>query len=98
MQGYPTTGANQAFRHSPTPAVTLRASSGNATALTGTAIATVLSNSVFPANSARAFTVTNQPGVVLALNNGIAGFNRMTDTVLHLSNHSLNAANPVTVL
>ncbi len=58
----------------------------------------MLSNSVFPINRARAFTVTNQPGVFLALNNGIAGFNRLTDTVLHLSNYSLNAANPVTVL
>jgi Ca2+-binding RTX toxin-like protein len=83
---------------SPTPAVSLNASSGNATTLTSAAIAAVLRNSVFPANSARAFTVTNQPGVFLALNNGIAGFNSGTDALLHLSNYSLNAANPVTVL
>ena len=86
------------LRHSPTPGFTLSSSSGNATALTGPAIAAVLSNGVFPANSARAFTVTNQPGVFLALNNGIAGFNSGTDALLHLSNHSLNAANPLTVL
>ena len=86
------------LRHSPTPAVTLSASSGNTTALTGQALAAVLSNSVFPINRARAITVTNQPGVFLALNNGIAGFNRLTDMVLHRSNYSLNAVNQVTVL
>ena len=81
-----------------TPASTLSVSSDNATALTSAAIAGVLSNRVFLANSARAFSVTNQPGVFLALINGIAGFNSGTDALLHLSKYSLNAINPVTVL
>ena len=83
---------------SPTPAVSLSTSSGNATALTGVAIGAVLTTSVFPANTARAFTVTNQPGVFVALNNGTAGFNSGTDALLHLSNYNLAAGNTVTVL
>jgi Ca2+-binding RTX toxin-like protein len=83
---------------SPTPAINLSASSGNSVALTNAAIATVLSSAAFPANSARAFTVTGQSGVFVALNNATAGFSSATDALLHLSSFSLSATNPIIIL
>ena len=83
---------------SPTPASSISASSGNASALTSAAISALLNTTTFPANSAKAFTVQGQTGVFLALNNGTPGFNSTTDALIHLSNHTLNATNPVRVL
>jgi ELWxxDGT repeat protein len=79
-------------------AATLTTSSGNATSLSNSAIAAVLTSAAFPANSARAFTVTGQSGTFLALNNATAGFSSTTDAILHLSGYTIGVANPITVL
>ena len=76
----------------------MTASSGNATSLTATAIQAVLTNGVFTANSARAFTVTGQTGTFLALNNGTAGFNASTDSLIHLTSYAISATNTVTMV
>jgi hypothetical protein len=76
----------------------LTASSGNATGLTAAAIQAVLTNTVFTANSARAFRVTGQTGTFLALNDGTVGFNAITDSLIHLSNYTISATNPVTLV
>jgi Ca2+-binding RTX toxin-like protein len=79
-------------------ATTLTASSGNATSLTATAIQAVLTSGVFTANSARAFTVTGQTGTFLALNNGTAGFNASTDSLIHLTSYAISATNTVAIV
>lgn len=76
----------------------MTASSGNATSLTATAIQAVLTNGVFTANSARAFTVTGQTGTFLALNDGTAGFRASTDGIIHLSSYAISATNTVTMV
>jgi len=81
-----------------TIAATLTSTSGNATSLSSAAIAAVLTSAAFPANSARAFTVTGQSGTFIALNNSTAGFSSTTDAILHLSNYSIGVANAVTIL
>jgi subtilisin family serine protease len=77
---------------------TLTASSGNATSLTAAAIQAVLTSGVFTANSARAFTVTGQTGTFLALNNGTAGFNASTDSLIHLTSYAISATNTVAIV
>ncbi|MCP9902393.1 cadherin repeat domain-containing protein, partial [Cyanobium sp. Cruz CV13-4-11] len=79
-------------------AATLTNSSGNATSLSNSAIAAVLTSAAFPADSARAFTVTGQSGTFIALNNATAGFSSTTDAILHLSGYTIGALNPVTIL
>ncbi|MCP9859613.1 MULTISPECIES: ELWxxDGT repeat protein [unclassified Cyanobium] len=79
-------------------AATLTNSSGNATSLSNSAIAAVLTSAAFPADSARAFTVTGQSGTFIALNNATAGFRSTTDAILHLSGYTIGALNPVTIL
>jgi hypothetical protein len=91
--------ANGDLIDSPTPATTITSSSGIATALTSAAITSLLTSTLFPANSAKAFTVTGQTGVFLALNNATAGFSSTADAIVHLSSFSgLSSANPITVL
>ncbi|MBD2548996.1 hypothetical protein H6G65_05260 [Microcystis elabens FACHB-917] len=79
-------------------AATLTTSSGNATSLSSSAVSAVLSSAAFPANSARAFTVTGQSGTFIAMNNSTAGFSSTTDAILHLSGFTIGVANPVTIL
>jgi hypothetical protein len=77
---------------------TITSSSGNASSLSSTAIAAVLTSGVFTANSARAFTVTGQSGTFIALNNGTAGFSSSADAILHLANFTIGVDNPVTII
>ena len=79
-------------------AITLNASSGTAASLTQAAIQAVLTSGVFTANSARAFGVTGQTGTFIALNDGAAGFNAATDSILHLRNYSISGVNTVSIV
>ncbi len=78
--------------------VTLTAASGNATSLSTAALQAVLTTGVFTANSARAFTVTGQTGTFIALNDGVAGFNASTDSILHLSSYTIGGTNTVAIV
>ncbi len=53
---------------------------------------------VFTPNSARAFRVTGQTGTFIALNDGVAGFNASTDSILHLSSYTIGGTNTVTLV
>ena len=83
---------------SPVAAITLSAASGPAASLTQAAIQLALPSAVFTANSARAFTVTGQTGTFIALNDGAAGFNAATDSILHLKNYNISGVNTVTIV
>lgn len=72
-------------------AATLTTSVGNAASLSGSAIAAVLTSSVFTANVAKAFTVSGQTGTFVALNNGTAGFSSSTDSIIFLQNYTLGS-------
>jgi Ca2+-binding RTX toxin-like protein len=78
--------------------VTLTATSGNATSLSTAALQAVLTNTILTANSAQAFTVTGQTGTFIALNDGVAGFNASTDSILHLSSYTIGGTNTVTLV
>jgi Ca2+-binding RTX toxin-like protein len=74
----------------------LTTSVGNASSLGTADIATVLTNSIFTANSARAFTITGQSGsIFIALNDSTPGFNAATDAIIQLQNYTLGS---VTIL
>ena len=53
---------------------------------------------MFTPNSARAFRVTGQTGTFIALNDGVAGFNASTDSILHLSSYTIGGTNTVTLV
>ncbi len=52
------------------------------------ALSTVLTNSVFTANIAKAFKVTGIGGTFIALNDTSAGFNAATDSIIFLQNYT----------
>jgi Ca2+-binding RTX toxin-like protein len=79
-------------------ATTLTASAGTARSLSPAAISAVLTPSAFAANRARAFTVAGQSGTFIALNNGIAGFNSATDSIIHLEGFNISLTNPVVII
>lgn len=79
-------------------AITLTASSGTAASLTPAAIQAVLTAGVFTANSARAFRVSFQSGTFIAFNDGTAGFDAGTDSILHLQDYFIDSASPVTII
>ena len=65
-------------------ATTLDSSAGNVQSLTGTAISALLTPTAFAANTAAAFTATGQVGTFVALNDGRAGFQADTDSIVFL--------------
>ena len=79
-------------------AVSLNGYSGTAADLNAAAIQTVLTSALFTPNSALAFRVTGQNGTFIALNNGLAGFNADTDSIIHLQNYSISTTNTVTLV
>jgi len=76
-------------------AATLTTSVGNAASLSAAAISTVLTNGVFTANSANAFTVTSLAGTFIAFNDAVAGFNSANDSLLFLQNYTLGSVSIV---
>jgi Ca2+-binding RTX toxin-like protein len=81
------------------PPITLSASTGIAAdSLAATAIQAVLTNVAFGANTAAAFRVTGQSGTFIAFNDGIAGFQSATDSILQLAGYTIGAANPVVII
>jgi len=69
-----------------------------ASALTGSAIGSVLTNTTFVANTAAAFTVDGLRGTFLALNDGRDGFQADTDALIHLSNYTIGSKTPISVI
>ena len=76
----------------------LIASAGSINALGATQISTLLASTTFLANTAEAFTVQGMSGTFLALNDAVAGFQAGNDALIHLSNYTISASNPVSIL
>ena len=76
----------------------LSSSTGTATALTASAVAAVLTNTTFQANSVAAFNVSGQAGTFIAMNDYRGGFQTDTDAVLFLQNYNISTINSVDFL
>jgi Ca2+-binding RTX toxin-like protein len=76
----------------------LIASKGKVTALNGSAIGSVLTNTTFVANNAAAFTVEGLTGTFLALNDGRDGFQTESDALIHLSNYTIGSKTPISII
>lgn len=72
-------------------AATITTSVGNAASLTAAAISAVLTSGLFTANSAKAFTVNGLSGTFIALNDVVAGFNSVTDSIISLQDYTLGS-------
>jgi ELWxxDGT repeat protein len=77
---------------------TLASSVGNIRALNATAISGLLSTSTFAANTASAFTSTGQLGTFIALNDGRAGFQSDSDSIVFLKGFAIGPANVVELI
>ena len=73
----------------------LLGSKGTATGLNGTAIGNVLTSSAFAVNAVAAFTVSGQTGTFIAINDGRAGFQADTDSIIQLQNYTISSTNCV---
>jgi hypothetical protein len=62
----------------------------SSTALTAKQIGAVLTKSAFTPNNAVAFTVPKYPGTFVALNDGRAGFQSQTDSVIYLNGFTVS--------
>jgi len=71
----------------------LTASLGSIASLAKTAVEGLLTVQTFTPNSVAAFTVTNQAGTFIAMNDGRAGFQQNTDSIIFLSNYSISPTN-----
>jgi hypothetical protein len=69
-----------------------------AASLSATAIQAVFTNAAFGANTVAAFQVTGQSGTFIAFNNGTAGFQSTTDSIIHLEAYTISVANPVVLI
>ena len=76
----------------------LTSSRGSVVDLTPTAIASLLSESSFAANSVAAFTVSGIGGTFVAMNDGRAGFQADSDAIIHLQNYTISSQNFVDFL
>ena len=78
----------------PGTGVTLNSSSGTATSLSATSVASILNAFSFTANSSAALTVVGFSGTFLAFNDATAGFNASTDSILQLPVYNINTSKP----
>jgi hypothetical protein len=66
---------------------------GTASSIDPTALAGVLTTSTLSSNSVAAFTVSSHDGTFIAMNDGRAGFQADTDSIVWLRNYSISASN-----
>jgi hypothetical protein len=71
----------------------LTGSLGTADSIAPAAIAAVLTPSAFAPNAVVAFTASSHAGTFIAMNDGRAGFQSDTDSILLLRNYSISATN-----
>lgn len=76
----------------------LRSSLGSVSTLSAPTLQSLLSNTKFPADEARAFTVQNVPGTFVALNDSHAGFQPEWDAIVRLQNYFVGASTPITII
>jgi Ca2+-binding RTX toxin-like protein len=72
----------------------IASSTGNIATLSATNISSLFNSNSVAINSAIAFTVTNQTGTFIALNDDLnAGFSVTADSIIHLQNYTLGGGN-----
>jgi Ca2+-binding RTX toxin-like protein len=76
----------------------LNSSSGISFGLTAAQVGSILNVFSFTANTSRAFTSVGFSGTFIAFNDSIAGFNELTDSILHLPSYNINLINTVTIV
>ena len=91
-------GRDRIFVPSSLESATIDTSIGNATSLTAAAIAGVLSTTAFAANRACAFTATGYAGTFLAFNDGRAGYQASTDSVIFLRGFAFSSTSYVDLI
>ena len=79
-------------------AATITASNGIALGLAASQVGAILNNFSFAANSAKAFTAIGFSGTFIAFNDGLAGFNEFTDSIVHLPSFNLGGTNSITIV
>jgi hypothetical protein len=86
---------NRDFILAPLTVETERLSSafGNVNSLTSASIEGLLTASSFAANSVAAFTVTEQVGTYIAMNDGRGGFQADSDAIVFLPNYAISNVN-----
>jgi hypothetical protein len=77
---------------------TLFTSLGNASSVTASSIASVLSAPTFAANSAAAFTATGYLGTFIALNDARSGFQSESDSIIFLQGFNLRSGNYIDLI
>ena len=78
--------------------VSLTSSKFTLGALNATNLASLLSETAFPAASVAAFSVSGLSGTFLAINDNNPGFRHTADALLYLPSHALSTTNPITLL
>jgi hypothetical protein len=76
----------------------INTSNGIAAGLSASQPGTILNNFSFTANSTKAFTALGFSGTFLAFNDGSAGFNELTDSIVHLISFNLGGTNTITIV
>ena len=79
-------------------ATSLNTSNGIASSLTASAVGSILNTFSFTANSSRAFITIGFSGTFVAFNDGIAGFNEFTDSIVYLPSFNLGGANSINIV
>jgi Ca2+-binding RTX toxin-like protein len=79
-------------------AASLNTSNGIAAGLLASQVSAFLNNFSFTANSTRAFTAIGFSGTFVAFNDGAAGFNEFSDSIVHLPSFNLGGTNTIAIV
>jgi Ca2+-binding RTX toxin-like protein len=79
-------------------AASLNTSNGIAAGLLASQVSAILNNFSFTANSTRAFTAIGFSGTFVAFNDGAAGFNEFSDSIVHLPSFNLGGTNTIAIV
>ena len=79
-------------------AASLNTSNGIASSLTASAVGNILNNFSFTSNSSRAFVAIGFSGTFVAFNDGTAGFNEFTDSIVYLPSFNLGGTNSISIV
>jgi Ca2+-binding RTX toxin-like protein len=78
-------------------AASIHTSNGIAAGLLASQLSAILNNFSFTANSTRAFTATGFSGTFVAFNDGAAGFNEFSDSIVHLPSFNQGGTNTIAI-
>jgi Ca2+-binding RTX toxin-like protein len=76
----------------------INTSNGIASGLSAAQVSVILNNFSFTANSTKAFTAIGFSGTFVAFNDGVAGFNEFTDSIVQLASFNLGGTNSISIV